>query len=184
MDKSTMKGIVIGATAAVALSGVAGYQALKAPTYADVLAVKEVTETIKVPRQECTQQTVQHQAPVKDEHQLTGTVLGAVVGGLVGNQVGGGNGKKLATVAGAAAGGYAGNQAQKNMQASDVTTTTENVCNTVYDSKQKNVGFDVTYKLGNKQDVVRLTYNPGKQIPVENGQLVINKSTPTETVPK
>ncbi len=42
------------------------------------------------------------QAPTKDLHQITGSVIGAVVGGVLGHQVGGGSGKKIATVAGAA----------------------------------------------------------------------------------
>jgi uncharacterized protein YcfJ len=179
MNKSMLQGLLIGSTVVVALSGVAGYKMLNPRVYADVLAVNEVNETIKTPRQECSQQVVQHQVPVKDEHRVAGTLLGAVVGGLLGNQVGGGDGKKIATVGGAAAGGYAGNQIQENMQAKNVTSSTETHCRTVYDKQQKQVGYDVTYRLNNVQNVVRMSYNPGQRILVENGQLVLNDQAST-----
>jgi uncharacterized protein YcfJ len=52
MDKSMMKGIAVGGLAMVVLgaSGVTGYKALTKPAFADVVAVKEVTETVLTPR--------------------------------------------------------------------------------------------------------------------------------------
>ncbi len=174
MDKSMIKGIVIGGIVVAAASavGVGGYKAISKPSYAEVLAVKDVTETIKTPREECQDVQVQKQAPVKDEHRIVGTLGGAVIGGALGSLVGAGRGKTVATVAGAAGGGYAGNRVQKNMQQKDMVTTTEQRCKTVYDTSQKHVGYDVTYSFEGKKDVVRLAYNPGKQIPVKDGKLV------------
>lgn len=80
------------------------------------MAVKDVTETIKTPREECQDVQVQTKAPVKDEHRIAGKLGGAVVGGALGSMVGSGRGKTVATVAGAVGGGYAGNKIQKNMQ--------------------------------------------------------------------
>lgn len=199
MDKSMLKGLVIGVVVAIA-GTVAAYSIMnKQPTaeqiavmttptptatptatptpevFADVISVKEVTETIKTPREECKQVAVQQQAPVKDSNKVAGTVLGAVVGGVLGNQVGGGTGKKIATVAGAVGGGYAGNKIQGNMQKADTTTVMQNQCTTVYDSKQKHVGYDVTYKLDGQQGVARMTFNPGARIPVKDGQLVLTQ---------
>lgn len=178
MNKSMVTGLVIGVAIAIAASGVAGYKMLNSnkEVFADVVAVKDVTETVKTPREQCEQVAVQKQAPVKDSNKITGTVLGAVVGGVLGNQVGGGTGKKVATVAGAAAGGYAGNKIQGNMQQSDVTTTMETRCKTVYDSSQKTVGYDVTYMLNGQQGLVRMSFNPGARIPVnKEGQLVLTQ---------
>jgi uncharacterized protein YcfJ len=211
MDKSMLKGLVIGAAVAI-VGSVAGYSIMnKAPTaeqvaamatptptaiptstatptatptpevFADVIKVKEVTKTVKTPRQECQQVAVQKQAPVKDENKIAGTVLGAVVGGVLGNQVGGGSGKKIATVAGVVGGGYAGNKIQGNMQKADTTTVMENQCTTVYDSSKKHLGYDVTYKLNDQQGVVRMTFNPGARIPVKDGKLVLTE--PAATTP-
>ena len=34
-------------------------------------------------------------------------------------------------------------------------------------------GFDVRYRLGDKEDMIRLPYDPGPRIPVGNGKLLL-----------
>lgn len=174
MNTSMIKGFVLGGVAMVVLGAgaVTGYRSLTQPTAAEVVAVKEVTETVVTPREQCADVQVRRQAPVQDEHRVAGTAVGAVAGGLLGHTVGGGTGKTLATVAGAAAGGYAGNQVQKNMQQSDVVTTTERRCKTVSEKSQRTVGYDVTYRLEGQQGVVRMTSRPGPTLPVKDGRVV------------
>ena len=173
MDKSMVKGIVIGGIVMVVLAAGAdvGYKALTKPKFADVVGVKEVTETIKTPREECQDVQVQQQAPVKDSHRITGTVLGGVAGGLIGSQFGKGTGKTVATVVGAAGGAYAGNQGQDYLQKNDTVTTTQRNCKTVYDISHKLVGYDVAYRLEGKEGVVRTSYKPGATLPVKDGQV-------------
>lgn len=173
MNTSMAKGMVVGGIAMVVVGAgaVGGYRALK-PQFADVVAVKDVFQTTVTPREKCEMVQVQHQAPVKDQHRITGTVVGGVAGGLLGNQIGGGSGKKVATVAGAVAGGYAGNQVQKKMQESDVVTKTEQRCKTVNETSRKVVGYDVTYRLDGKEGVTRMSFKPGEKLPVKNGQVV------------
>lgn len=180
MDKSMMKGIAVGGLAMVVLgaSGVTGYKALTQPRFADVVAVKEVTETVLTPRERCETVAVQRQAPVKDQNRIAGTVIGGVAGGLLGSAIGGGSGKTLATVAGAAAGGYAGNQVQKNMQQKDVTTSTEQRCKTVNEKSQKVIGYNVTYRLEGKDGTVRTSFKPGATLPVKDGQVVTTPPPP------
>lgn len=175
MDKSMLAGIGIGVVVATAGGSIAGYNmiAKKDPAYAEVLNVTEVTQTVQVPREVCEDVAVTHQAPVKDEKRIVGTVAGAVIGGVLGNQIGGGSGKKIATVAGAAAGGYAGNKVQQNMQAKDTYTTVEKQCHSVNESKVKVIGYDVSYKLGDEAGKVRMDHRPGERIPVKDGQLVL-----------
>ena len=174
-----IKGIALGGLAMVVLGagGVTGYKTLTKPKFAEVVSVKEITETVVTPREHCEDVQVQHQAPVKDENRIAGTVAGGLAGGLLGSAVGGGKGKTLATVAGAAAGGYAGNQVQKNMQQKDVVTKTEHRCKTVNDKSQKVVGYNVTYRLDNKDGVVRTTFKPGSTLPVKDGQVVTTPPT-------
>lgn len=141
------------------------------PKFAEVLNVDAVTKTTRTPRQVCQDHVVTHTAPPQDENRVAGTVIGAVVGGVLGNQIGDGRGKKLATAAGAAAGGYAGNKVQERMQSGNTYTTTETRCDTVYDSREKVIGYDVRYKLGETEGTVRMDRHPGARIPVENGEL-------------
>ena len=182
MEKSMIKGIAIGGIAMVVLAvvAVAGYKAINKPTSAEVVAVREIMETIKTPREECQDVLVQQQAPVKDSHRITGTVIGGVAGGLLGNQFGSGRGKTVATVIGAAGGAYAGNKVQDSMQKSDVVTTTKRDCKTVYDKSQKLVGYDVTYRLEGREGVVRTSFKPGATLPVQNGQVVVTPPVATQ----
>jgi len=161
-----------GSVVVLGAGAVTGFKTMMKPEFADVVAVKEVFETVVTPRDTCEDVQVQHRAPVKDEHRVAGTVVGGLAGGLLGSTVGGGRGKTLATVAGAAAGGYAGNQVQKNMQEKDVVTTTERHCKTVNERSQKVVGYNVTYRLDGKDGVVRTSFKPGPKLPVKDGQVV------------
>jgi uncharacterized protein YcfJ len=175
MDKSMIKGIVIGGIVMVVFAAGAdiGYKALTKPKFAEVVAVKEITETIKTPREECQDVQVQQQAPVKDTHRITGTLIGGVAGGVLGNQFGGGTGKTVATVVGAAGGAYAGNKTQEYMQKNDTVSTTQRNCKTVYDTSRKLVGYDVTYRLEGREGVVRTSFKPDATLPVENGQVIV-----------
>ena len=199
MNKSLVTGVVIGAAVVSAGAAVANFAfdskpeataeipaaavvipevvepvVDDTPKLADVMNVDTVTKTTRKPRQVCKDHVVTHTAPPKDENRIAGTVIGAVVGGVLGNQVGDGRGKKLATAAGAAAGGYAGNKVQEQMQSGNTYTTTETRCETVYDSSEKIIGYDVRYRLGDQEGTVRMDRDPGERIPVdENGELQI-----------
>jgi uncharacterized protein YcfJ len=185
MDKSMLIGIVIGGVIATAGGTIAGYNLLskQEPSYAEVLKVDEITETVQTPREVCEDVTVTHQKPVQDEKRIAGTLAGAVIGGVLGNQIGGGSGKKVATVAGAAAGGYAGNKVQKNMQDNDTYTTTEQSCHTVTDSSTTVTGYDVSYRIGDEPGKVRMDHKPDDRIPVKDGQLVLTEQSEPEKDP-
>jgi uncharacterized protein YcfJ len=159
MDKSMIKGIAVGGLAMVVLGSgaVTGYKTFTQPKLADVVAVKEVMETVTTPRERCETVQVQHQAPVKDQNRIAGTVVGGLAGGLLGSTIGKGDGKKLATVAGAAAGGYAGNQVQ-----------------------QKVAGYNVTYRLDGKEGTVRTSFKPGATLPVRDGKVVTTPPADTK----
>lgn len=173
MNKSLLVGLVAGAGAATAVGAVAGYQHFVGPRYAEVVDVRAATRTVKDPRQECSDVQVTQQAPVKDRKQIAGTVAGAVIGGVIGNQIGDGSGRKIATVAGAAAGGYAGNRVQKQLQENDRVVTTERRCRTVYDTREEQVGYDVTYLYDGRKTTVRMDQHPGTRLPVKDGEVLL-----------
>jgi uncharacterized protein YcfJ len=181
MNKSLVTGLIAGAVVATAGGAIAGYKMLSEPKFAQVVDVKPVMKTVRTPRQECHDVQITQQAPTRDPHKITGTVLGAVVGGVLGNQVGGGNGKQLAKVAGAAAGGYAGNRVQGKLQERNTVTTTEQRCETVYDSHEERVGYDVRYRLGDEEGKVRMDRDPGERIPARDGKLVLDEPATEET---
>lgn len=174
MNKSLIVGLAAGAVAVTAGGAFAGYRMIAGPSGAQVVSATMLTKTIKTPREECHDQEVTHTKPVKDKDRLAGTGIGAVVGGLLGSRIGGGSGKVLATVGGAAAGGYAGNKIQQKMQNGNTYTTTERRCVTAYDTRQEPDGYDVVYVLDGKRHHVRMDHDPGKEIPVRDGKVVVD----------
>ena len=181
MNKSLLTGLVAGAAVATAGGVFAGYKMMSGPEYAQVLAVQPIMETVKTPRQVCEDVAVTHTREAKDQKKIAGTVIGAVVGGVLGNQVGSGSGRKVATVAGAAAGGYAGNRIQDRMQKGNTYESTEQRCRTVYDTHEKQVGYDVRYRLDDAESSVKMDHHPGERIPVQDGQLVLTQAEPKKS---
>jgi uncharacterized protein YcfJ len=175
MNKSMIGGLILGVSVATVGGAVASYKFLKEPDHADVIKTVAVTKKVKVPREECHDETVVHQKEVKDNNRVAGKAVGAILGGVLGHQVGGGNGKKVATVVGAVAGGYAGDRVQNNMQKRDTYTTTEQRCNTAYDIREDITGYDVTYRVKDKESLIRMSYDPGNEIPLQNGKLVMTE---------
>lgn len=177
MNKSILVGIGFGIAIASGITAMAsdGMRLFSTqPKYAEVISVTPVKETIKTPRQACQDVTVTHKKPVKDQHQIAGSILGAVAGGVLGHQFGGGHGKQLATIASAAAGGYTGHEVQGHLQNTDTYTTSEKRCKTVQDSSEKILGYDVAYKVGDKPGNIRMDHQPEKQIPLDDkGQLIV-----------
>ncbi|HEX5462409.1 MAG TPA: glycine zipper 2TM domain-containing protein [Steroidobacteraceae bacterium] len=174
MNKSLWIGMAAGAAVAAGAGAVAGLKIMsKGPQYADVVQVTALTRTLRTPRQACHEESVVHQRPARDSHQVFGTVAGAVVGGLLGHYVGGGTGRDLATAAGAAAGGYAGNRIENRVQRGNTYTTSVRKCATVYDRSVEPEGYRVRYRLGDKEGTVHMDHDPGRRIPVAHGQLVL-----------
>ena len=173
MNKSMIIGTILGVGVATAGGAIGSYHFLKEPNSAQVVKSVAITKQTKIPHQECHDKTVVHQRAVKDENRVAGKAIGAVLGGVLGHQVGGGNGKKVATVAGAVAGGYAGDRVQNNMQKNDTYTTVEQVCDTTYETREDITGYDVTYRVKDKEGTVRMSYDPGSEIPLKDGQLVL-----------
>jgi uncharacterized protein YcfJ len=175
MNKSLITGVIAGVVVTAGAGAVAGYKMFdRQPRFAEVLDVQPVEKTIRTPRQECHDEVVTQKAPTKDPKQITGSVIGAVVGGVAGHQIGDGDGRRIATAAGAAAGGYAGNRIQKRMQDGRVVTTTEQRCETVYDTHVERRGYDVRYRIGEEEGRVRMDHHPGERIPLRAGQLVLD----------
>jgi uncharacterized protein YcfJ len=176
VNKSLAVGLVVGVVAAGSVGAVAGYRMVAAPKSAEVVSATAMSETVKTPRQDCHSEQVSHTKAVKDEHRLVGTGVGAVVGGLLGSRIGGGNTRIVTGLAGAAAGGYAGNKIQQKVQQGDTYTTSEKRCVTVYDSHEEPRGYDVIYVLNGKRHQVHMDHDPGKEIPVRDGEIVVEES--------
>jgi uncharacterized protein YcfJ len=156
------------------LSSASGSTADNGVKYAKVVSVDPVRSTVNNPKQVCRDETVTQTAPPKDQHRLVGTAIGAVAGGLLGNQVGGGKGKTLATVAGAVGGGYAGNRIEASRQHGQVTSSVQRHCDTVNQSSDKIIGYDVRYVYNGVTRTVRMDHDPGDRVQVQEGVTAVS----------
>ena len=84
MNKCILIGAIVAALGIGGGVAIGSYTASKSgPEYADIVAVDAVTETVTTPREVCHNETVTHQAPSKDTHNVVGTAVGAIFAGLV-----------------------------------------------------------------------------------------------------
>ena len=150
MKNSLLAPLILGGAVIVAVGAYAGTRTDLNPwqDYAKVVAVAPAFDNQQTARQACNDEAITQQLPIKDEKRVAGTV----------------------------AGGYAGNKVQKHMQEGNFETVVEQRCGTVYDNQKIPAGFDVTYLLDGKQSVVRMDYDPGQRIRVENGELDLSRS--------
>jgi uncharacterized protein YcfJ len=165
--------VVPAVEAAPAPAPVAKNPVRQAPGYARVVSAEPQTRTVSEPREVCTDVEVVQQAPVRDQHQVAGTVIGGVIGGVIGNQIGDGDGRKIAKIAGALGGAYAGNKVQERIQQSRTVTTVEKKCETVYETREVPDGYRVTYEWNGTTQTVHMDSNPGSRLPVQGGKVVL-----------
>lgn len=170
MNKNLLIGAAVGAVAITAIGTIAGTRWGTTEDYADVVAVEPVVRTVSEPREVCHEEVVEVPKPVKDKHQITGTVAGAVIGGVLGNQVGDGSGQDIATAGGAVAGGYAGNKIQEKIQEGNTEQQLRQVCETVYDTREVPDGYEVTYELDGEEHTIHMDVDPGRRLALENGR--------------
>jgi uncharacterized protein YcfJ len=142
--------------------------------YAQVVSVTPVGQAAGAPQQVCHDEVIYKKVPPKDEHRIAGTAIGAVAGGLLGHLVGHGKGNTLATVAGAVGGGYAGNRIEANRQDHNVQAETVHRCSTVANAGGTIAAYDVTYVYNGVTRTTRMDHDPGNQVQVEQGVVVVS----------
>ena len=141
-----------------------------AQTYLDnarVTSVDPQVESVRVPRQECSQRWISEPRP-SNERGYGGAVLGGVAGAVIGHQVGGGHGRDAATALGAVLGAFAGNDlasrqrwAQAEPAAREVTT-----CRDAEDVLTRVVGYQVSYEYRGQQFTTLMQDKPGPYLQV------------------
>lgn len=140
--------------------------AAQAQSYMDNARVTNVEpqyESVRVPRQECSNQWVSEPRRGRD---VGGAVFGGIVGGLIGNQVGGGHGREAATAVGAVVGAFAGDNLANRDRWQQPVAREVTMCRDVEDVQQRLVGYRVTYDYHGQQYTTTMRDNPGRFVPV------------------
>jgi uncharacterized protein YcfJ len=151
MKESTLTGVLAGAAVVTAGLAFASFRILEGDAqFAEVLAVQPIVESVQRPRQECPEELIVDGQPVLRDPPAVKTAM--VVPGL---------------------------PAQASTDnAEDTSRVPAANCRTVYDSILQTVGYDVVYRLGDRQGTVRMDHDPGDRIPVKDGELVLQPPTP------
>jgi len=155
--------------------------------YAKVVHVEPIFRQVEhfQQSQDCWFENEQHTTHYRNKrrHRRHGdhaqTIIGGIVGGAIGNQIGRHSGKKRArlgaTVAGAIVGSAIaseGHSRHRWHQNNNSHTVTEDRpvkhCrpNHTKHYKQEIVGYDVTYRYGGQHHTTRMSYDPGRRVPI------------------
>jgi len=148
MNNTVLAGIIVGGVALAAAGSIvasSGYNPLQ--KYASVVSVEPAFDTTRTPRQVCGDEAALAQAAMP----VDGTAVAT---------------PEPAPVPAKPDQATASKPGDEEAQASAE-------CVVVYDTSSVQAGFDVTYELDGSQKVVRMDRDPGKRIPVEDGELVL-----------
>jgi uncharacterized protein YcfJ len=149
MNNTALAGIIVGGVVLAAAGSIvanSGYNPLQ--NYAEVVSVEPAFDTTRTPRQVCGDEAALAQAAVPGSAPVAATPEPA----------------PAAAKAEPPAAPKAGAEADASSD-----------CVVVYDTRSVQAGFDVTYELDGAQKVVRMDRDPGKRIPVEDGELVLTQ---------
>ncbi len=148
MNNTVLAGIIVGGVALAAAGSIvasSGYNPLQ--KYASVVSVEPAFDTTRTPRQVCGDEAALAQAAVP--------------------------GDATAVAIPAPAPAPAKTEQATSSKPGNAEADASAECVVVYDTSSVQAGFDVTYELDGSQKVVRLDRDPGKRIPVEDGELVL-----------
>lgn len=125
-----------------------------------VLSSTPVVQQVQVPRQVCSQETVQ--APAQKSG--AGAAMGAVAGGALGNAIGHGSGRAAATMLGIFGGAVLGDRIEGT---SAGPAQSVQRCTTQTFLENRVTGYQVVYEFAGKQYSVQLPQDPGPQVQLQ-----------------
>lgn len=141
--------------------------------YARVTRVEPIYESVsrKVPHQECWVETVRYDRDSGRPRSATGTILGGIIGAAVGNELGHHKrNKQVGAVAGAILGASIGRDVTNRRHPQQTVSEYRDVerCETRYryESEERLVGYDVSYRYAGGEYHTTMDRHPGKRIKV------------------
>jgi uncharacterized protein YcfJ len=135
--------------------------------YAEVLRVDPLIERVRytVPVEHCWNEQRAYRGGSGG-----GAVVGGVIGAAIGSNIGRGDDRPVTTIAGAIIGAAIGSQAARDDRG--VRYETVRRCETAYEERWDHqvVGYRVSYVYRGRQDVVRLDYDPGDWVRIDDAR--------------
>lgn len=155
MNNTVLAGIIVGGVVLAAAGSIlagSGYNPLQ--KYATVVSVEPAFDTTRTPRQVCGDEAALAQATMPADAPAAPTPPAPASAPA--------QTEKPEPAA-----------AAKPGESGEADASPE--CIVVFDTRSEQAGFDVTYELDGAQKVVRMERDPGKRIPVEDGELVLSQ---------
>ena len=155
MNNTVLAGIIVGGVVLAAAGSIlasSGYNPLQ--KYATVVSVEPAFDTTRTPRQVCGDEAALAQATMS-----AGAPAASAPPPAPGPAPAQANKPEPAAAA-------------KPGESGEAEASPE--CIVVFDTRSEQAGFDVTYELDGAQKVVRMERDPGKRIPVEDGELILS----------
>ncbi len=142
--------------AATTITAVAGYSLLDAGEYIEVISVNPAYTTVHTPIEGCAEQSRQSDPASKPAARRSVPIAGALIGSLE-NKHG------------------SSNNATHSLENSPLQEqTSPMVPETCYETHQIQNGYDVTYRFNGEVHIVDMDFDPGRRLPVVDGQVVTN----------
>lgn len=145
MGKHLLLPALVGAVALLSAGALAGYHALMNPAFAEVISVIPVRQTVSRPDKACRDDLARRRKAAA-AGDATGTVVDGMPGGVV---------------------------SQGKAFENDVHVTNGLRCQAANRVTEKVIGYDVRYRLHGKTSKVRMDHDPGRQLPVKDGKVVL-----------
>jgi uncharacterized protein YcfJ len=168
VNNTVLSGIIVGGVALAAAGAImvnSGYNPLQ--QYATVVSVQPAFDTVRTPRPVCGDEATLAQAQAQAQAGAT-AAPGAPAPTAADESTPAPAAQPALTPAQSAAA-----MADAGAKPGEGGTPE---CVVVYDTSNVDAGFDVTYELDGQQKVVRMDRDPGRRIPVEDGELVLTQS--------
>jgi uncharacterized protein YcfJ len=168
VNNTVLSGIIVGGVALAAAGAIivnSGYNPLQ--QYATVVSVQPAFDTVRTPRPVCGDEATLAQAQAQAQAGATASPGAPPPTAADGSTPAPDAQRALTPEQSAAA------MADADAKPGEGGTPQ---CVVVYDTSNVDAGFDVTYELDGQQKVVRMDRDPGRRIPVEDGELVLTQS--------
>ena len=148
-----------------------------AQDYGRVLSSTPVLQSVAVPRQVCSTESVRSDA----RPSAGGAALGAIAGGAIGNAIGQGGGRAAATALGVFGGAVLGSQIAGNGHSQFHQVQH---CSTQTFMETRPAGYQIVYEYAGKQYSVHLAQDPGPtvRLQISPAEAVVSQAAPAPSV--
>lgn len=148
-----------------------------AQDYGRVVSSTPVLQSVAVPRQVCSAESVRSES----RPSAAGAALGAIAGGAMGNAIGQGGGRAAATALGIFGGAVLGSQIEGNNPSQSHQVQH---CSLQTFMETRPAGYQVVYEYAGKQYSVQLAQDPGPtvRLQISPAEAVVLQAAPAPTV--